>query len=134
MSELREPSPQPTVLPGQIWLIEQEAASSLTALARSALAGANVVLYDRALAAPVADALPLGSYAEPLPGDRGATNETIGPRALRFAADGWSVVQLVEARPGRHGQVQQLVDTRIAAVSRLPAAPTLAFTANGLAG
>src|SRR2546423_7565001 len=89
----------PDVLPGQIWLVEHDAGMPLSPLDRAVLAAANVVLYDRALASLVAQLLPLGAYAEPLPGVEPATGPAIMPRALDFAAEGWSVVQLVAAGP-----------------------------------
>lgn len=105
MRQNQAASEAPTVQPGQIWVIEQTAASGLFALDRDALASANVVLYDRALAPLVARVLPLGTYAEPLTRDGSggaavAETAAISPRALKFAAEGWSVVQLVEARGG----------------------------------
>lgn len=94
---------EPTVEPGQIWLVECEAAS-LSAFHAGLMARANVVLYDRALLAAVADSLPIGAYAEPLaapgPAGTGTAGPAIAPRALQFAADGWSVLQLVERRAG----------------------------------
>jgi hypothetical protein len=102
MSEHRQGGREPTVEPGQIWLIEQTATSDLSPLDRDALTHANVVLYDRALESLVAHALPLGSYAEPLAANGHDDNAgpAISPRALRFAADGWSVVQLVASHGG----------------------------------
>jgi len=92
-----------TIEAGQIWLIEQKATTGLCPLDRGAVTGANVVLYDRALAPLVAAVLPIGSYAEPLPLN---AQEAISPRALAFAADGWSVVQLTEPCAGRRAQLQ----------------------------
>src|SRR5207245_7782398 len=89
----------PGVLPGQIWVVEHDPGMPLSPLDRAVLIGANVVLYDRALASLVAQLLPLGAYAEPLPGVEPATGPAIMPRALDFAAEGWSVVQLVTAGP-----------------------------------
>ncbi|MBV9553563.1 MAG: hypothetical protein JO032_12305 [Alphaproteobacteria bacterium] len=85
---------EPTLKPGQIWLIEHAAASG-PPLDRSAFAGADVVLYDRALTAPIHDVLPPGMYAEPLPSacDDGAA--AISARALKLASEGWRVIQLV---------------------------------------
>lgn len=98
------PQSQPsTIEAGQIWLIEQEATTGLCPLDRSAVTGANVVLYDRALASLVAAVLPIGTYAEPLPLN---AREAISPRALAFAADGWSVVQLTEPCAGRRARLQ----------------------------
>jgi hypothetical protein len=101
MSENRQSRAAPTIEPGQIWLIEQLSATDLSPMDRNAVIRANVVLYDRALEPLVAEILPLGSYAEPLPRDHRAGGSAITPRALQFAADGWSVVQLVEALPGQ---------------------------------
>ena len=91
----------PTINPGQIWVVEQDAASALSALDREALINANAVIYDRALAPLVAQILPMGAYAEPLSVAGPAAGPAISPRALELAGEGWSVVQLVEARPGR---------------------------------
>ena len=59
----------PTIEPGQIRVVECEPAS-LSAFHAELLTRANVVLYERALLAAVAEALPIGVYAEPLPPDR----------------------------------------------------------------
>jgi len=88
------------VEPGQIWVIEQISDAAICPLDRDALTSANVVVYDRALAPLVATILPLGGYAEPLSRDPRTAGSAISPRALEFAADGWSVVQLVEAHTG----------------------------------
>jgi hypothetical protein len=84
--------------PGRIPPIEQAATGSLSALARAALAGADVVLYDRVLAPIVSDLLPRGSYAEPLTPEAEDDAPAISRRALKLASEGWCVVQLV--RPG----------------------------------
>src|ERR1700694_3055148 len=89
----------PTLGPSQLWVIEQAQATALSELDRDALTSANVVIYDRSLARVVADVLPLGGYAEPLSFSCQALWRALSPRALQFAADGWSVVQLVEATP-----------------------------------
>src|SRR4051794_6262554 len=81
--------PGPEIEPGQIWLLECVPAS-LSAFHAGLLARANVVLYEPALAAAVAKSLPLGGYAERLQAVA-ASGPIIAPRALRFAADGWSV-------------------------------------------
>ena len=96
MREQRRTDVGPNLEPGQIWLIEQSAATSLFTLDRGAFAGADAVLYDRALASLVALLLPLGGYAEPLSADAGEAEPVISPRALKLAADGWGVVQLIE--------------------------------------
>ena len=100
----------PILEAGQIWLIEQCASSPLAALDRDALGRANVVLYERALADVVSEALPLGSYAEALPPRSAPPSGTVSPRAVAFAAEGWSVVQLVEARPGWRDRLRQSAD------------------------
>ena len=99
---MREDRPSlhpPSVDPGQIWLIEHDPATMLCAFDRAVLTRANVVLYDRAVAQLVAEALPIGAYAEPLPAATMTAGPAIAPRAIDFAAEGWSVVQLVAARP-----------------------------------
>jgi hypothetical protein len=94
------PSPHlPSVDPGQIWLIEHDPTTALGALDRAVLTHANVVLYDRALAPLVAGVLPIGAYAEPLSAPMLAAGPAVAPRALDFAAEGWSVTQLVAAGP-----------------------------------
>ena len=108
MREDRQSSLEP-IRPGQIWLIEQPSASVLFPLDRGALTSANVVIYDRTLAPLVARFLPIGAYAEPLPLDAQAAGSAISPRALQFAAEGWSVVQLVEARPGRRERLHDAI-------------------------
>src|SRR3989440_6651422 len=103
------PSPHlPSVDPGQIWLIEHDSATALGALDRAVLTHANVVLYDRALAPLVAQVLPIGAYAEPLSAATVAAGPAVTPRALDFAAEGWSVVQLVAAGPVWRARVAAL--------------------------
>jgi hypothetical protein len=91
---------------GQIWLVEC-AVGSLPALHARLLRRANVVLYERALGAAVAEALPIGVYAEPLSATAG-TGPAIAPRARQFAADGWSVLLLVEQRGGWRRHLQSV--------------------------
>lgn len=107
--EERQWGPELALEPGQIWLVESFG-SSLSPLHRDALGRANVVLYDRALAPLVARVLPIGTYAEPLP-FTGAAGSAISPRAFQFAADGWSVVQLVEACGGWRRQLRDAART-----------------------
>ena len=160
MREDRQPSLEPAIRPGQIWLIEQPSTTAFFTLDRDALTSANVVIYDRPLAPLVARFLPTGAYAEPLSLDAQAAGSAISPRALQFAAEGWSVVQLVEARPGRRERLRDAADRRLRwdgclrncsdlidefedddpltlvfgpLVIRYPA-PAYAFAANGLAG
>ena len=91
-----------------LWPIKDEVVTPLSPLASSALASANVVIYDRALARLVAKFLPLGSYAEPWSPDPEASGPPLAPRALKFAAEGWSVAQLVEARPCWRERLREL--------------------------
>jgi len=120
----------PTVLPGQICVIEHDPAAALSASDRDALAAANVVLYDRALGPLVADILPLGGYAEPLPN---AAGPALSPRGLELATQGWSVVQLVAANVSRCMQLHA-VAPRADGTAATASAPAYAFTGNGLAG
>src|SRR5260370_4468703 len=101
----QESPPLPTLRPSQLWVIEQAQATALSELDRDALTSANVVIYDRALASMVADVLPLGGYAEPLSFSCQAAGRALSPRALQSAAEGWSVLQLVEAIPCRRQRV-----------------------------
>jgi hypothetical protein len=145
MSHIRQIAVGPAVRPGEIWLVEQPADADITPLDHDAIASANVILYDRALEALVAEILPLGKYAEPLPAGGPGAGPAISARAMRFAEDGWRVVQIVEARPGWSQQVQNAHaslgtprrsgDTLIFGplAERAPV-PGQAFTANGLAG
>ena len=79
--------------PGQIRLAEHRSGRPLAACDRDALTAANVVLYPRTLAPLVASLLPVGAYAEP------ASETGLSSRAVDFAGEGWSVVQLVEPGP-----------------------------------
>ena len=145
MSHIRQIVAGPAVRPGEIWLVEQAADADLAVLDRDAVASANVILYDRALEVLIAEILPLGTYAEPLRDGAQASVSTISPRALRFAEDGWRVVQIVEARSGWSEQARpgdaslgtprRSGDTLIFGplAERAPV-PGQAFTANGLAG
>jgi hypothetical protein len=109
MREDRQSRIEPAIRPGQIWIIEQPSATVLFSFDRDALTSADVVIYDRALAPLVARFLPIGAYAEPLSLDFQAAGSTISARALQFAVEGWSVVQLVEARPGRRERLRDAV-------------------------
>jgi hypothetical protein len=121
---------------GRIRLIEQAVTGGPSAYASAALAEADVVLYDPALASVVAGLLPAGGYAEPL--TAGAEGEGPEParRARQLAADGWSVVQLIAPR-GQRPEASATDEWPMPSV--LPpggrvAAAAKAFTANGLAG
>jgi hypothetical protein len=90
----------PTMAPGQLWLVETGAAGApLRAFERDAFNAANVVIYDRALTAFVASALPLGSYAEPSRAAERALHEAEFERVLRLTLDGWSVMRLLGGEP-----------------------------------
>src|SRR5829696_6289680 len=94
------PAPPPRIAPGQLWLVETEAAGAqLRGFERDAFNGANVVIYDRALTAFVAAALPLGSYAEPSKAAEQALDEAEFERVLRLTLDGWGVMRLLGAEP-----------------------------------
>jgi hypothetical protein len=111
MSEQRQSRTEPTLRAGQIWLIEQSPELALSAHDHAALTNANVIIYDRALAPLVERLLPIGSYAEPLSHDARTAGSAISPRALEFAAGGWSVVQLVEARCGVRRRLRGAAET-----------------------
>jgi hypothetical protein len=89
---------KPQIEPGQIWLVEC-IPGALSTFHVGLLAHANVVLYERGLGAALAEALPLGLYAEPLPAAL-AAGPALAPRARYFAAEGWRVVQFVERGDG----------------------------------
>lgn len=100
----------PTVAPGQLWLVELPIATSAPcASARHAVDGANVIVYDRALAERLADLLPLGSYAEAAPSDDGVGDRAV-LRCVGFARDGWSVVRLLPARLPQRARGRRLRD------------------------
>lgn len=128
---------EPRVEPGQIWLVECGPAS-LCAFHAFLLRHANVVLYERALGPVLAECLPIGAYAEPLSATAIA-GTVIAQRARHFAAEGWSVVQLIERRDGRERVLQLAAeyprrpDGEASPGPRYPT-PGQVFTANGLAG
>jgi siroheme synthase len=105
-----------TVQPGEYWLIEQPPGKSLCSLDRRALSSADIVIYDRPLAALVAQVLPIGRYAEPL-FHSSEPQPAVSPRALRFAAEGWRVAQLFVAR---YGDTQRLRDAFEALIQLRP--------------
>src|SRR5712691_10659201 len=90
----------PIAGPGRLYLIERCGGEpGLTSAEQEALAGDNIIVYERSLAALVAAVLPLGGYAEPAPEARQSPDRPVFERCLKFALDGWSVVQLMERRP-----------------------------------
>jgi hypothetical protein len=139
----------PDIAPGQLWLVEAAApigappahdAAARHALARHALArhavdGANVVVYDRALAPQLEHALPLGTYAEPAPAGEGL-GDPAAARCVRFARDGWSVARLMPARLPRRERLGRIHDVVAAlAAARVPGnlrATVLAEAADGI--
>jgi hypothetical protein len=101
-----------TVQPGEYWLIEQPRGKGLSSLDRSALSSADIVIYDRRLAVLVAQVLPIGRYSEPL-FHSGEPQPAASPRAWRFAAEGWRVAQLLEARQGDKQRLHDAVEALI---------------------
>jgi len=110
MSENWQSRGTQTVRPGEIWLIEKLPETDFAPLDHGAFNTANVVLYDRALAALVAENLPLGTYAEPLSPVPQNAEAVISPRAQHFAEEGWSVVQIVAAQSGWRERVYNSVE------------------------
>jgi siroheme synthase len=101
-----------TLQPGEYWLIEQALGKGLSSLDLGALSSADIVIYDRPLAALVAQVLPIGRYAEPL-FDNGGAQPAVSPRGLRFATEGWRVAQLIEARRGNNQRLRDAVEALI---------------------
>jgi hypothetical protein len=112
MAEDRRSNLEAPVQPGEYWLIEQPLGKGLSSLDRGALSSADIVIYDRRLAALVAQVLPMGRYAEPL-FRNGEAQPAVLPRALRFATDGWRVAQLLEARQGDNHRLHDAVEALI---------------------
>jgi hypothetical protein len=131
---------------GSIWRIEQPAESGPSSVTTGAIAGADVVLYDRALAPIVAALLPASAYAEPLSAEAEARAPAASMRALQLASDGWRVVQLVlpnrspplrdEAAPEAAGKIDACEPPirTVALPGGHASAASGVFTANGLAG
>jgi hypothetical protein len=118
------PSPAfPDIEPGQLWLIELPAAKAMPSeTLRRTLAQANVVIYDRSLAAAIAALLPIGGYAEPAAAVEGGVDPA-AERCVRFAQDGWSVARLLSPHPPRRQRGEQV--RRLAAAldaAKIPAA------------
>jgi hypothetical protein len=95
MGEHRQAGWPEKLQPGHIWLVEHPSQQAFFACDRDALASADAVIFDRALASAVASVLPIGAYAELLPRQTPAGDFGVSERALGLAADGWRVVQLV---------------------------------------
>ena len=90
----------PATGPGRLYLIARcSGEPGLTSAERETLVSSNIIVYERPLAALVAAILPLGGYAEPAPAAGPEPSAPIFERCLKFALDGWSVVQLMERRP-----------------------------------
>ena len=89
-----------------LWLFEvAPTEANLSPLVRQAIATANVVIYDRELAAIVAGARPLSGYAEPVASSAPAPDQTI-ERCLRFVLDGWNVVRLTDGNKATEQRVR----------------------------
>lgn len=88
---------------GRIWLIEHELGRPLAGCDRAALTDGNVVLYQRGLAPLVASLLPIGAYAEP------SDAAALSPRAVNFAGEGWSVVQMIQSGDGPETRLGRLL-------------------------
>ena len=101
-----------TVWPGEYWMIEHPPGKELSSLDRSALSSADIVIYDPPLATLVAQVLPIGRYAEPL-FHNGEEQPAVSPRAMRFAAEGWRVALLLEARQGDKQRLHDAVEALI---------------------
>ena len=105
-----DPASPPTVLPGQLWLIEMSASDITRSVPEiAAITTANVVIYDRSLAPVVAQHLPLGGYAEPASTSRVQPDRTLA-RCLQFARDGWSVAWLTEPGSLHSARLEQVRD------------------------
>jgi hypothetical protein len=113
MRDIQYSGARTTVKPGQVWLIEHISARALFPFDRAVLTGADVVIYDRALAPVVASLLPLGTYAEPMPLDASPAGFVISARAFGFAFDGWSVAQLVEPYADRRLRLRLTSDALV---------------------
>lgn len=113
MHEYAQQCDGPAIRPGQVWLIEQPSATALFPLDRGALADADVVIYDRALAALITGAMPLSAYAEAQSTGDEAPVAPLSPRALGFAAGGWRVVQIVTACAERRARLRAAADALI---------------------
>jgi hypothetical protein len=94
-SRATAPARVPAIAAGQLCLVAVPAAAALSSAAQRLLVTADVVIYDPGLAPFPATAL--GGYAEAAVTAADMPAAVISERALRFARDGWSVVQLVAA-------------------------------------
>jgi hypothetical protein len=93
-----EPAHLSDLAGGQVWVIEISPTDELSPLHRKIVTESNVMIYDRSLEAIVAEALPLGGYAEP------DSSAQAAQRCVRFARDGWSVVRLVDRQTVNAGE------------------------------
>lgn len=100
----------PSVEPGQLWYVEFPSTQpALSPLEHRALMTANVVIFDRALGAQVAQFLPLGGYAEPTTPAEGPSDPAL-ERCLRIVREGWSVARLVAPGSGRGDVIGRLCE------------------------
>jgi hypothetical protein len=129
----RPPVPKalPEIVSGQLWLVEAAAVKAEpSAPARHAIDGANVVIYDRALAARLGNSFPLGTYAEPA-----AIGDGAAARCIRFARDGWSVVRLMAPRLPHRDRVRRIREiVEALAAAKVPAASPVRVLAEAAYG
>src|SRR4051794_3821313 len=92
--------PRPTVLPGQICLIEHDPEAALAPFEHDALTDTNVVLFERALGPLVIEPRPRGSCAAPRPPPPPGAGPALSGGAVKWAGEGGGVVQRVAATPG----------------------------------
>jgi hypothetical protein len=123
----------PDIAPGQLWLVEAPAADGApSAPVRHAIDGANVVIYDRALARHLV--LPLGTYAEPAP-EADRSGAAAAQRCVRFARDGWSVVRLLPSRlPSRERTAEVRDFVAELAAAKVPGGLRVTVVAEGADG
>jgi uroporphyrin-III C-methyltransferase len=96
-----EAAPADDIRPGAVWLIGGGPAEPdlVPATALRAIRAADIVLFDAALGAGIANWLREGArYAEPVPASDPARERAIG-RAIALACDGWRVVRLIDGEP-----------------------------------
>jgi hypothetical protein len=119
---------QPRIAPGQLWYIELPAGEiRLLPAECAAVAAADAVIYDHALAALVTAHRPPGGYAEP-DGGEGSTE-----RCLQLARDGWRVVRLVAAQRPTQAHHERLTIIAIADGAEVSVHHAFVLS-NGLAG
>jgi hypothetical protein len=122
---------QPRIEPGQLWHIELPAGETrLFPVECAAVIAADIVIYDRALAAIVAAHRPPGGYAEPVDGE---TPDRSSERCLRLARDGWRVVRLVAQQRPTRARHERLTIVAVADGAEVSVQHAFVLS-NGLAG